>query len=54
MRADSGLWGVFSAHAHSFEARTRPLRFGDSEYMITAVGWSVPVGPWAVNLPCHV
>lgn len=50
------LWGISSAQAciTLFEARTRPPCFGDSEFMITGVGWPVPVGPWAVNLPCHV
>lgn len=48
--------GISSAQAHAclFEAGTRPLCFGDSKFMVIDGGWSVPVGPWAVNLPCHV
>lgn len=40
------LRGISSARARacSVEARTRPLHFGDSEFMIIDVGWSVPVG----------
>lgn len=50
------LWGISSAQAHAclFEAGTRPLCFGDREYMIINRGWYVPAGPWAVNLPSHV
>lgn len=56
MGRHKSLWGISSAQActASFEGRTRPLRFGDSELMIIDIGWPVPLGPWAVNLPCHV